>query len=321
MSETRALLTLYCAAARAFAVGHSAAALSSSVRQGTLGIKSPLPLLFDVDCNAALMAANLPALLAEARVRGVAAIFVPGSSLDDSEAPLPARVSNVEIFRSAGVHPFDAKSPPRQQDLERLDRLLSTGKVACGECGLDSSPGFPPLDVQIEWFKAQIDLAVNKNLPLFAHERGAHKEFMQILGPRISELKKGVMVHCFTGNPNELLAYNRAGFYISISGVICRNGEPGATVRRALQLHPPPSDRLCIETDAPYMGFPGCRGRSDKRQSPNVPSALPLVLSKLAEVLNANHDALAHSCTATALDFFGIDSSVLAQSRAPDLMD
>jgi len=84
---------------------------------------------------------------------------------------------------------------------------------------------------------------------------------------------------------------------------VCRSGEPGETVRRALAEHPPPLHRLCVETDAPYMGFPGCRP-GEKKHSPNVPGALPLVVDKLASLMGLDRAALARSSTAAAEDFF-----------------
>ena len=74
-------------------------------------------------------------------------------------------------------------------------------------------------------------------------------------------------------------------------------------MRRALATHPPPLHRICVETDAPYMGFPGCRP-GEKKQSPNVPAALPLVVDKLASLLRVDRDALAQSSTAAAEEFF-----------------
>ena len=256
----------------------------------------------------------LVAVLSAARRCGVHAMFVPASSLSDCDVHLPRSLSNVSIFRSAGVHPFEAKSAPYADDLLKLNRLLLgmddlslPNFLAVGECGLDSTPGFPPLDPQVAWFQAQVELARKIKLPLFCHERGCHDEFMRILNPHIGHVK--IMVHCFTGSAAELQAYNQAGMYISVSGLVCRKGKAGDQLRQALKQHPPPLDRLTIETDAPYMGFPNCR--PDGKQTPNVPTALPLVLKGLSEVLGISEHQLAQSSTSTACNFFNVDETTV----------
>jgi len=151
-----------------------------------------VPALFDVDCNLHLLGEHATSLMAAARDRGVRAIFVPGSSIADSAKPLANSIAEVRAFRGAGVHPFEARCAPTPHELASLEALLDTKQyVACGECGLDSSDGFPPMDAQRAWFKAQVAMAKARELPLFAHERGAHDEFMRLLDPGL----KRVMVH------------------------------------------------------------------------------------------------------------------------------
>jgi TatD DNase family protein len=91
-----------------------------------------------------------------------------------------------------------------------------------------------------------------------------------------------------------------------------------------------PLDKLMIETDAPYMGFSGCRQNyleynqefvaslnSKKRKSlqqsvyPNVPSSLPFVLEKVVKCYQATNsdfsfDDIARKTTANARLFFGL---------------
>lgn len=46
-------------------------------------------------------------------------------------------------------------------------------------------------------------------------------------------------------------------------------------------------DKLVIETDAPYMGFKGCRSselKEKKRTYPNVPVALVKILTRICAV-------------------------------------
>ena len=188
----------------------------------------------------------------------------------------------------------------------------SEGVVAVGECGLDTTAGFPPLDMQIPWFEAQLDLAFEMEMPLYLHERGAHETFTRLLRsrrPAPGRSRPKLLVHCFTGNENELRSYLGMDAYVSISGMVCRPGPQGEALRAALRACPPPPHRLLVETDAPYMGFPGCRPAPSKREFPNVPSALPHVVAALAVALGRDPAHVARDSFHAACEFFGVDVS------------
>lgn len=111
------------------------------------------------------------------------------------------------------------------------------------------------------------------------------------------------VVHCFTGNDQELRAYLNEGFYIGITGFICKKTQ-GAPLRE--MVHKIPLQRLVLETDAPYMGFPKCRRQEAtdvKKQYPNVPSALPLVAEVLATALGKTPQEIATITRANARRF------------------
>lgn len=209
---------------------------------------------------------------------------------------------------TAGVHPFRALEGC--DGLEDVVRGGHRALVAIGECGLDGSEGFPGMEEQVVVFAKQLDLACTyKTLPLFMHERLAHREFMGELSKRKDELPGKLLVHCFTGDADELKTYLDFGCYVSVAGVICRDTEDGRRLRQALEKCPPPPNRLLIETDAPYLGFKGCRrycAKDAKKASPNEPSALILVAQALAQCLNRNvEDVCEDSCLA-AEEFFGL---------------
>ena len=65
---------------------------------------------------------------------------------------------------------------------------------------------------------------------------------------------------------------------------------------------------LMVETDAPYLGFPGCRigyKKSAAGQNPNVPSSLPLIVQTLAKVLQRDVNEIAMITSQNAENFFG----------------
>lgn len=229
------------------------------------------------------------------------------------------------------------KIPPEEQKKKIKNILLADVEesannlcAAVGECGLDASEGFPPLEDQIPWFQMQIEIAEELNLPLFIHERLAFDEAMGLL-EKVDPSKTPVIIHCFTGTKEQCIAYIERGYSISISGYILKESNDNcAEVVSCLEEGVIPLDKLMIETDAPYMGFAGCRKmylesnqefvaslNSKKRKRliqsiyPNVPSSLPMVLTKVTECLQKKDSSLtkervAEVTTANARKFFGL---------------
>ena len=155
--------------------------------------------------------------------------------------------------------------------------------VAVGECGLDFSKGFPAPEAQTSWFQAQLELALLVQKPLFLHERHAHATFVKMLKNTLPVPNTlPLLVHCFTGTEAEMEVYINMGCYIGLTGHFCKP-TAGQTLRSFV--HKIPLDRIVVESDAPYMGFPKCREphfNDKKRSYPNVPTSLPMIVQALA---------------------------------------
>lgn len=71
-------------------------------------------------------------------------------------------------FVSAGIHPWQLKEDFSLQ-MNQLTKLASSKNViAIGECGLDRIKG-PAIEIQIDAFRAQIDIANRVNKPMILH--------------------------------------------------------------------------------------------------------------------------------------------------------
>lgn len=332
-SEGSLPIAYYCALmTRSFAVksaGSGSRRAAAEKKQNKVNMIPSHVDLFDVDANL-----TSPALLKDgdathhlklAASVGVSRMVVPGSTLDESEqaARLVADLSGTAaaqstlLFATAGCHPYHASEELsawggcEQAVKNELKRLLLGEKknafVAVGECGLDYSPSFPCKEDQMRIFEAQVELACELKLPLFLHERLAHEDFMAALDRiRNRSSLPPLLVHCFSGGRRELEKYLSIGSYVSISGLACKR-DRGKSLRELLPLIP--LDKIMVETDAPYLGFPGCRTICPKRkksQSPNVPSALPFVVDTVAEAMGVDAQILAKAATANARRFFGV---------------
>lgn len=220
----------------------------------------------------------------KANVKGMMTVGVTERS---SEICVHIAEQHEGVYASVGIHPHDAKECS-EDVLKRLEKLSKSPKVkAWGETGLDFNRMHSPKDIQEKWFVRQLELADKTGLPLIFHERDSEGRFLEILRHHDSKKRSGV-VHCFSGDKNELESYLDLGLYIGITGIITMS-ERGEGLRDLVKFIP--SDRLLIETDAPYL-TPAPHKNKTRR---NEPSFVPAVLMKIAEVTGVSPESLAET--------------------------
>jgi TatD DNase family protein len=243
------------------------------------------------------------AVIERARQAGVNAIIVTGADITGSEAALElARSRPGVLFATAGVHPHLASDYDDRANAALTALLAQAQIVAVGECGLDYFRNFSPRAAQATAFGAQLALATNLQLPVFMHQRDAHRDFLDIYDRYHSGIVRGV-VHCFTGTAEELDDYLARDLYIGITGWICDE-------RRGLHLPELvkhiPANRLMIETDAPYLLPRDLKLRPKTRR--NEPMHLAHIARVLATWRNENVEHLAQQTTANAQHFFALEN-------------
>lgn len=254
--------------------------------------------------------ADRDAVIDRAAREGVCALLLTGTSAESSAAAHAlAKTRPGLLYSTAGVHPHNAA----RFDAQTLDALRALAAapevVAVGECGLDFNRDFSPRDAQERAFEAQLQLAVDLDMPLFLHERDAHARFVEILRPWRPKLRAGAVVHCFTGDQATLDAYLDLDLHIGITGWIC-DERRGAHLRALVPRIP--LDRLMIETDAPYLAPRDLRPRP--RRGRNEPAFLPHIARTIAQCGGHTPERLAEATTATARALFGLASG--ASDRA-----
>ena len=243
--------------------------------------------------------ADRDAVLRRAREAGVRRMLVTGTSLAASQAAVDLTRHHPDLlFATAGIHPHDA-SHASADALAGIAALARSPEVrAVGECGLDFDRDFSPRPAQEAAFEAQLELACERKLPVFLHERAAHERFVAILGRFRPRLARAV-IHCFTGGARELDAYLALDLHIGITGWIC-DDRRGAGLRPLMARIP--SDRLMIETDAPFLMPPAAKGAGRR----NEPSFLVHVLDAVARAAGRPAEQVAAETTAAAEKFFAL---------------
>ncbi|KAJ5081576.1 TatD family [Penicillium alfredii] len=201
---------------------------------------------------------DLDDVIQRARDVGCSKFMVTGSDLEESKhAVAIASKYPGFCYATVGVHPCQAKlfdehpggAPKMLQELRTLaeESIQAGHTVAFGEIGLDYDRLFLcPKEQQLKYFEAQLDLAVEIQLPLFLHSRAASEDFERLLAPRLAKLPRRGLVHSFTGTLEEMNRMVAMGLDVGVNGCSLKT-EENLEVVKAL-----PLERVQIETDGPW---------------------------------------------------------------------
>ena len=147
----------------------------------------------------------------------VGKIITIGCALDRWRPSIDLAEKYPNMYTALGLHPEDIYNLPTDWR-QILTKLLRHPKaVALGEIGLDYHCENCDRDMQIKFFREQIELAESLSLPIIIHSRDATEDTMNIL--RELKPKKAVM-HCFSGSAETAEELVKMGLYISFTGVL-----------------------------------------------------------------------------------------------------
>lgn len=181
---------------------------------------------------------------------------VIGDDLPSSEAGLALARAHARLYATVGLHPYHAADCDPAA-IEALRLLAADPKVrAIGEIGLDYFNVYAPPDVQARAFRAQLELAVELDLPVVIHNRESDADALAILAEYAPRLA-GCVMHCFGSGPETAEASVALGFYVSFAGNV--TFPKAQNLRDAAMVVP--LDRLLVETDAPYLAPIPLRGQ------------------------------------------------------------
>lgn len=231
------------------------------------------------------LAADLAGVLARMREARVTTALNVCTTLEEFTRVRAVAESHGEIYASVGVHPDTPQG--NEPTVEQLIGFARHPKVvAIGETGLDYYRLKEPLDWQRDRFRTHIRAARACGKPLIIHTRAAADDTLQLMAEEGAGEVGGVM-HCFTESAEVARRALDLGFHISFSGILTfKNAtELRATAKQI------PTDRLLMETDAPYLAPVPHRGKT------NEPSFVPWVARQLAELRGEPEERVALSTT------------------------
>ncbi|HUR20933.1 MAG TPA: TatD family hydrolase [Vicinamibacterales bacterium] len=258
-----------------------------------------MPILIDSHCHLADEAflADLDEVATRAHAAGVSrAVCILSADTAEEHARIEAvKTAWPNVVFATAIHPHRAGPyAGRVNEAVQAVRTIAAqvSAVLLGEMGLDYHYDFAPRDVQRAVFAAQVQLAVELNLPVAIHTREAGPDTIEILQDAGAGRVRGVM-HCFTGTASDARQALDLGFYLSIPGIVTF---PKAQSLRDV-LSGVPLDRVLVESDAPYLAPVPHRG---KRNEPafvsetvkQIAAIHELTVEVVAEQILANFDRL-----------------------------
>ncbi len=197
-------------------------------------------------------------VLNNAHAAGVEKIITVGcNDTDSAQAVAVARAYN-NVWSTVGLHPHDADRG--YEALEEVARLAEFEKVvAIGECGLDNFRSETTPEDQERALRFQIELGLQRGLPMVFHVRDAFPQFFNILDEYKSENVRG-LVHCFTAGVPELEGSLERGLFIALNGIMTFTKDQ-SQLDAAKRV---PLDRLVLETDCPFLAPVPLRGKRNE---------------------------------------------------------
>lgn len=179
---------------------------------------------------------------------GIEGLLMPGVRASDWSRLLELAQSFPGVYVAPGLHPVYAE----QWNLQVAEQLQSLTQkkhvVAIGEIGLDGVAG-PSLEEQETVFRAQLQIALDANLPVLLHCRKTTGRVLDILRELEVGKKVGGIWHGFSGSVQIAQELAQLGFMIGVGPILLRESAKKLP-QAVLEL---PDEALVLETDAPDM--------------------------------------------------------------------
>ncbi len=205
-------------------------------------------------------AGRIDQVLDEASALGVTGAISIATTTKDSHDTLRIAREHEHVWCTAGVHPLYADQGPHDWSVLR-EHAQDPKCVAFGELGLDNHYDDPPKSVQRSVLSEQLAVIEScwddgLKLPIVIHCRKAFEDLIPILKSTTLDADRFVF-HCFTGTPDDIRMVLDFGASVSFTGVVTYSN--AKEVAQAAELVP--SDRIMVETDAPFLSPDPMRGK------------------------------------------------------------
>ena len=236
--------------------------------------------------------------LDEARLHQVKHIINVGTSLIESINCVLLAKTFKNIWATLGTHPNDLTTDWKSDIVAYKKILQSTDKeriVGIGEIGLDYH--YPDFDKQRQYdgFRAQIEVALEHDLPVVIHTRDAADETLHVIEEYKQDNIRGI-IHCFSENAAFAKHARELGFLLGIGGPLTY---PKNQHLRDIFIETP-LESIVLETDAPFLPPQYMRGKK------NTPAQIAYIGQFLADLKGVSLEEVAQATTHNAATLFRI---------------
>ena len=238
-----------------------------------------------------------------AKAEGVERIILPAIDGESNERLFNlCRQHPDYVHPLMGLHPTSINDNQKwREELAEVRRLLENPPqgierfYGVGEVGLDLYWSRDWQAEQSEAFVAQLDMALEFDLPIVIHTRDAWEEMATIVEGYRGKGLRGIF-HAFSSDVAMYERLRKCGdFLFGIGGVVTFKKSALAEVVKGMRL-----EDLVIETDAPYLTPTPHRGTR------NESSYVRFVAQKIAELKGVEYEIVAEQTTANAKRIFNL---------------
>ncbi len=235
------------------------------------------------------------AVLERARESGVSAMLNISTRESEWRDIVATAEREGDVWASIGIHPHEADAHPDVDRGKLVKEAEHPRVVAIGETGLDYYYDHSDRERQRQSFRTHIHAARETGLPIIVHTRDAEDDTAEIMAEEMEQGAYSGVIHCFTASEDFARKALDLGLYISISGIVTfKNAKDLKATAAKL-----PSDRLLVETDAPFLAPVPHRGKTGE------PAFVADTARYLAELRGEDYAQL---CDTTARNFYRLFS-------------
>ena len=236
---------------------------------------------------------NFDNVLNEIKENGVDNVIIPGVEPSTFDEIIEYVEKYEMLYGAMGIHPSEYKAYTDEAEKKMINLLKHPKIVAIGEIGLDYHFEPETKNEQITILNKQLQIAQEIQMPVLIHDREAHEDCYQIIN---NYNLKDVVFHCFSGDVDFAKKCLDKGYYIAIGGVVTfKNAKELKEVAKYI-----PTDRLLLETDAPYLAPVPYRGKL------NTPAYLKYIAQEIADLKQTDVNIIKNQTTLNAKKVFGI---------------
>jgi TatD DNase family protein len=233
-------------------------------------------------------------VLARARDKGISAMLNISTRESEWDEVIGLAEQENDVWASVGIHPHEADSHKGIDAAKLIERAQHPRVIAIGETGLDFYYDHSDRVQQLASFREHIIAARATGLPIIIHTREAESETAAILTEEMANGAFTGVIHCFTASADFAHTALALGLYISLSGIVTfKNATELQDIAKWL-----PSDRILVETDAPFLAPIPHRGKTGE------PAFVANTAEFVAQLRDETLDVVAHYSTANFYRLF-----------------